>query len=142
MDNPTWPVHGSHVMEEANQTILHVLDGGVAAYVKLRRCSVCWAKAWNVDKPCIGFISFVEKPTICANYSKNQHRLADNPQEVVAVNVWKVDDLLPQILGTSSRPFQVTQRDREVADILMQWLGSPVGQHYCAKLLDMMKEVG
>lgn len=59
------------------------------------------------------------------------YRYKDNPLEYAFAKEWEKQhgpenmELLRGILG-----FSVTERDRDVANTVIQWLGSPVGQSF------------
>ena len=66
----------------------------------------------------------------------NKHRLGENSLELAFAFVWQEineqRDLLECLLhtGGSGFPKELTDRDREVAATIIQWLGSPVGQDF------------
>lgn len=71
----------------------------------------------------------------------NAHRFADNPEELRFAQAWQAehawgrgDGLLPWIMSNDDRPAVLTDRDEVVAASVVQWLGSPVGRHFLARL--------
>lgn len=75
------------------------------------------------------------------------YRFGSNPVEKKAADLWQQyndmpnggDDLLDWLLGNGSKPaHDVSDRDRQVAATLMQWLGSPVGQGFIEELRKRM----
>lgn len=70
------------------------------------------------------------------------HRLADNPEEARFAEAWATendryrpgDSLLGWLLHTGDQSgsghAEPTDRECEVAATVVQWLGSPVGQHF------------
>ena len=70
------------------------------------------------------------------------HRLADNPEEKRFAEAWENENEQGEILnylldpenGTGYRPPFSSERDREVAATVIQWLGSPVGQSFLRDL--------
>jgi hypothetical protein len=74
------------------------------------------------------------------NKGKNQHRFGQNPVEKVYAQEWeKINDhsrgVLDLILAekVNCPAGEVSDRDREVAATVIQWLGSPVGQDFIHK---------
>lgn len=67
------------------------------------------------------------------------YRLRENPMEQKYHEAWKLEnergDLLAWLLGDGSRKGTVSARDAAVAATVVQWLGSPVGQHFVAGVL-------
>lgn len=59
------------------------------------------------------------------NVGKHTHRLKSNPRERIAAE-----------LGNGKDPVEVSDRDREVAATVIQWLGSPVGNNFLRELLE------
>lgn len=72
------------------------------------------------------------------NVGLHKHRLRDNPEEKRFADAWQKQDAagntLAHLLSETSWPADVTPRDRLVAATVMQWLGSPVGQHWLGEL--------
>ena len=78
--------------------------------------------------------------------SINEHRLSTNPLESKFLKAWKEcnnkydgRDTIDYILSKNKDhhfPDIATDRDREVAATLIQWLGSPVGQNFIRSVLD------
>ena len=76
------------------------------------------------------------------------HRLDKNAYEAAAAEMWRKrndrpnggDGLLDNILGAHEGR-SVTDRDREVAATMMQWLGSLVGQRYLDELTQQFDQI-
>jgi hypothetical protein len=77
------------------------------------------------------------------NKGLHQYRFKDNPMEEIFAQAWEKQNLSihgkPDGRGTldyllakdsNSPNGEVTDRDREVAATVIQWLGSPVGQGF------------
>jgi hypothetical protein len=72
------------------------------------------------------------------------HRFAGNPKEKVFADYWrKINDTngkgtLEYLLAEDNNcPWgEMTDRDAEVAATVIQWLGSPVGQHFLRDVND------
>ena len=65
--------------------------------------------------------------------ANNTHRLQANPKEQVFSNAWKVfnnldENALSNLSGISIN--DVTQEHATLAASIIQWLGSPVVQHF------------
>lgn len=90
------------------------------------------------------------------NSGLNQHRFSQNPLEEKFAKIWdnlntdqfgKIDGsgILEWILTKNPpEPLKsVTERDRKVAATIIQWLGSPVGQGFLSKVLqiDIPREI-
>lgn len=62
------------------------------------------------------------------------YRLKQNPREQVFHTAWKAEQkygsVLEYILGNGNEKAVLTDRDEQVAATVIQWLGSPVGQHF------------
>jgi len=75
------------------------------------------------------------------NIGMHQYRFKDNPMEKAYAKEWeKINPkdlgILDYILSTKiNEPEPVSDRDREVAATVIQWLGSPVGQHFVLNVL-------
>jgi hypothetical protein len=70
------------------------------------------------------------------NQGLHQHRFPDNPEEQRFAKHWETyNDRFPgtldYLLSKDNRPaVEASDRDREVAATVIQWLGSPVGQGF------------
>ena len=81
---------------------------------------------------------------IVKNVGLHQYRFKDNPREKAYAKAWEeLNDFnekgtLDYLLAKDcNRPAgEVTDRDREVAATVIQWLGSPVGQGFVRDVLD------
>ena len=82
------------------------------------------------------------------NVGRSQHRFADNPLEQDFAEEWELQNTdhngnlngmqtLDYLLAKDrNNPMgEVTDRDREVAATVVQWLGSPVGQSMLSEVL-------
>jgi hypothetical protein len=82
------------------------------------------------------------------NKGRSQHRFRDNPLELSFAQAWEkmntnvsgredgrgvLDYLLAE--DPNDPRGEVTERDREVAATVIQWLGSPVGQGFIREVL-------
>lgn len=77
---------------------------------------------------------------------KHTHRFASNPREKIAADLWRDQcgyppiggaDQFDWLMGNGERPaHDITDRDREVAATVIQWLGSPVGNNFLRELLE------
>jgi hypothetical protein len=86
------------------------------------------------------------------NKGINQHRFKQNPIEKAFAEEWErlhstctsINDrgILDYILAKDiNHPNgEVSERDREVAATVIQWLGSPVGQRFLKKVKDLVKK--
>ena len=78
------------------------------------------------------------------NKGLHQYRFKQNPLEEIFAERWEEQNqsskTLDWILAEDPNEHrdEVTERDREVAASVIQWLGSPVGSSF---LKDLMKEV-
>ena len=76
------------------------------------------------------------------NKGLNQRRFADNPLEKAYADQWEKDNkegrLLECILAKEPNYIrdEVTDRDREVAATVIQWLGSPCGQSFVEEVIN------
>ena len=77
-------------------------------------------------------------------YGLNHHRLkvrANAPERAMAEAWAKQLAASPGHLkhllddGADRRPAEITERDDQIAATVIQWLGSPVGQHWLANAL-------
>jgi hypothetical protein len=73
--------------------------------------------------------------------SINEHRLKSNPTERRLLGLWGKENednkILKYILDRSNEnrgKYVPTEVEEEVAATVIQWLGSPVGQSFLAKL--------
>ena len=73
------------------------------------------------------------------NEGINTHRLKQNPLEREFAKAWEDlnngthgrNDLIEYLLSDEpNNPKAVSERDRVVAATIIQWLGTPVGQHF------------
>ena len=74
------------------------------------------------------------------NKGRSQYRFKNNPKEQIFAEVWEDQNtqngecrgILDYLLAKDpNHPMgEVTDRDREVAATVIQWLGSPVGQSF------------
>ena len=72
----------------------------------------------------------------------SRHRLKDNPLEKKIANKWEEENwrggilahLLDQRPVQGGSPPEPSDRDALVAATVIQWLGSPVGQHFLEEL--------
>ena len=71
------------------------------------------------------------------------YRFKDNPKEKAFAEAWELENERGHILdyllhvGTNAqtgRPLECTEREALVAATVIQWLGSPVGQHFLEEL--------
>jgi hypothetical protein len=70
------------------------------------------------------------------------HRLKDNPEEKRFAEAWRKQNdqgnvlayLLHQGDQSGMRPSEPSERDAAVAATVVQWLGSPVEQHWLAEM--------
>jgi len=80
------------------------------------------------------------------NKGLHQYRFRDNPLEKKFAEAWEDSNkhgrTLEYLLAKdSNRPNdEVTDRDREVAATVIQWLGSPVGQGFISDMERVSKE--
>lgn len=72
---------------------------------------------------------------------KSTHRLSSNPREKAYHDAWIEENtksmatpLLAYLLGDGNNPGEVSKRDALVAATVIQWIGSPVGQHFLEKV--------
>ena len=79
------------------------------------------------------------------NVGKHTHRFKSNPRERIAAELWQQEcgnppiggpDMLNYMLGNGKDPVEVSDRDREVAATVIQWLGSPIGNNFLRELLE------
>ena len=76
----------------------------------------------------------------------SRHRLDSNPREKVFAEEWaKIapDSLGYMLYGQDKLAHNVTPRDATIVATVIQWLGSPVGQHFveeCQKKGDIAVE--
>jgi hypothetical protein len=82
------------------------------------------------------------------NKGKMQHRLKQNPLEQKFALEWEKINSGIQRHGTldyllaedNNRPLnEVSDRDREVAATVIQWLGSPVGKNFLYRIIGETK---
>lgn len=71
------------------------------------------------------------------NKGLHQYRFKDNPMEKRFADTWEESNksgrTLEYLLSIDNRPnSDITERDREVAATVIQWLGSPVGMGFLA----------
>ena len=70
------------------------------------------------------------------------HPLAGNPNEVAFANLWETYNeehrqTMRWLLGSNNRMAdEISDRDREIAATVVQWLGSPVGFGFVEKALE------
>lgn len=78
------------------------------------------------------------------NKGKHIHRFKQNPLEQQFAELWEEGnsgkrgrDVIDYLMAEdpNSPMGEVTKRDREVAATVIQWLGSPVGQNFLARIL-------
>jgi len=75
------------------------------------------------------------------NKGLHQYRFKDNPEERLFAKAWEkannhntACDTIDYILSPdNNRPVSCSDRDREVAATVVQWLGTPVGQEFLRK---------
>lgn len=82
-------------------------------------------------------------------FQGNPHRYADNPMELAYAEAWqrendsdgsgRRDTLLAMLLGDGQTPSEPSEADWIIANRLIQWLGSPVGQHFVRDVLEKSK---
>lgn len=73
---------------------------------------------------------------------KSTNRLSSNPREKAYHDAWLEENtksmvggsLLEYLLGDNNKPGEVSERDALVAATVIQWLGSPVGQHFVERV--------
>jgi hypothetical protein len=67
------------------------------------------------------------------------HRYRDNPLELAFAEGWQdlcsVGKHLEYLLSKDNRPDPVSDRDQFIANTVIQWLGSPVGQSFLSKIM-------
>lgn len=81
------------------------------------------------------------------NEGLKSYRLRDNPEEKRIANAWEKFETQGQIVNHildsrpvhSGHPPEASDRDRAVAATFLQWLGSPVGQHFLTEVLGYAK---
>ena len=74
--------------------------------------------------------------------SRKSYRFADNPEELRFFDAWQefnrddvhLDSLLDERPVQHGRSPACSERDQVVAETVIQWLGSPVGQSWLAGL--------
>jgi hypothetical protein len=71
---------------------------------------------------------------------KNTHRLASNPLEQAFAKAWERQNrqsgTLEYIMSAGdNNPREVDEESQVVAATVIQWLGSPVGQHFLEEVL-------
>jgi len=72
----------------------------------------------------------------------NQHRLLDNPLEKAYAEAWdkinEQSDILAYIISEShdNTKCYPTEREKELAATMIQWLGSPVGRNFVKGVLE------
>ena len=77
----------------------------------------------------------------------NQHRLLDHPLEKAYAEAWdKINeqyDILAYIISEShdNTKCYPTEREKEVAATIIQWLGSPVGRNFVKGVLEEYAKV-
>jgi hypothetical protein len=75
-----------------------------------------------------------------AHEGQSTHRLDQNPLERKFHDAWKQHnkdgDTLSWLLGDGSRRGHPSDRDAMVAATVVQWLGSPVGARFVARVMD------
>ena len=73
----------------------------------------------------------------------HKYRFQANPLEKAFAQRWhdenKYGHILEYLLSLDNRKVEVTEREQEVADTVIQWLGSPVG---CSFIIRVLKEHG
>lgn len=67
-----------------------------------------------------------------SNKGIHRHRFKANPNEAKLASLWDKQctyhSTLDYLLGDGAKPAEPSDRDRQVAATVIQWLGSPVGQ--------------
>jgi hypothetical protein len=75
---------------------------------------------------------------VAGNKGLHQHRVTIEPEEKVFALYWEDQNVhhktLDYLLGDGLKPNTPTDREREVAATVIQWLGSPVGQGFLKSL--------
>lgn len=81
--------------------------------------------------------------------SINEHRLKREPLERRFLEVWdkkkKQQKILSYILDrdhTNRGDYLPTEEEVEIADTLIQWLGTPVGQGFLGEVMDEYNSTG
>lgn len=80
------------------------------------------------------------------------HRFKDNPKEEIFAKAWDRQNSFPNsesrqtldylLAEDVNRPMgEVTNRDRQVAATVIQWLGSPVGQSWLMEVQEKIAEL-
>lgn len=72
------------------------------------------------------------------NKGLRQYRFSTNPMEKRFAEVWeehnKNDRALQYILSDDNVPVYPTEREKEIAATIIQWLGTPVGQGFLSEV--------
>jgi len=74
----------------------------------------------------------------------SSHRYSREPLEKLFAEVWQEENthnMLPYMMDSSGRsdPLPATKEQHKVAATIIQWLGSPVGQGFLAKVIEKAK---
>ena len=76
------------------------------------------------------------------NKGLNQYRFKENPLEKAYAEQWEKDNkecrTLEYLLLANHPNGEVTDRDREVAATVIQWLGSPCGQSFVEDVIMLL----
>jgi hypothetical protein len=81
--------------------------------------------------------------------SHNLHRLKDpiNYKEDVFLKIWRKNynnsvPTLMYLLGEGNTPsYDISDRDKEVAETVIQWLGSNCGQYFLKEVEEKIKQI-
>lgn len=79
------------------------------------------------------------------NKGLHQYRFKENPLEKAFAKQWEKENVEGRILDyllakdLNYPKGEVTDRDREVAATVIQWLGSPCGQSFVEEVIDVIR---
>jgi hypothetical protein len=82
--------------------------------------------------------AMTKKSVKLENAGRSTHRFKDNPEELRFAVAWdklcRHNKQLEYMVGDGCRQGNPSARDVEIAATIIQWLGSPVGQHFLQDL--------
>lgn len=70
------------------------------------------------------------------NKGLHQYRFKENPLEKAFAEQWEKENNEGRTLDCLLAKDEVTDRDREVAATVIQWLGSPCGQYFVEDVIN------